>query len=254
MTAFRENIEVVIPALKRYARALTWDADRADDLVQETLVRALQSERLLLGGDVRSWLYSILTNLNKNRRRSLARRPQVAPLLDDNPDASGTEAEGRDIARALSTLAEEQRSVLLLVMLEGLSYREVADIQSVPIGTVMSRLARARAHVKASLEDRMALTQESIASAIGISVDARRGSEENRTELPSQDQARWIRKFDDVLARAEAVFGSRTAAEQWLAQPATGLDQRRPLDLLTTPAGMELVEDLLGRIEHGVYT
>ena len=58
----------------------------------------------------------------------------------------------RDIARALATLVEEQCAVLLLVMLEGLSYREVADIQGVPIGTVMSRLARARAHVKASLE------------------------------------------------------------------------------------------------------
>ena len=74
------------------------------------------------------------------------------PLLDNDPDASGTEAEGRDIARALATLVEEQRAVLLLVMLEGLSYREVADIQGVPIGTVMSRLARARAHVKACLE------------------------------------------------------------------------------------------------------
>ena len=152
MTAFRQSVEAMIPALRRYARALARDADIADDLVQDTLVRALRSERLFLGGDVRSWLYTILTNLNKNRRRSLARRPQFMPLLDNNPDASGTEAEGRDIARALSTLVEEQRSVLLLVMLEGLSYREVADIQGVPIGTVMSRLARARAHVKASLE------------------------------------------------------------------------------------------------------
>jgi RNA polymerase sigma factor (sigma-70 family) len=152
MTAFRQSVEAMIPALRRYARALARDADIADDLVQDTLVRALRSERLFLGGDVRSWLYTILTNLNKNRRRSLARRPQFIPLLDNNPDASGTEAEGRDIARALSTLVEEQRSVLLLVMLEGLSYREVADIQGVPIGTVMSRLARARAHVKASLE------------------------------------------------------------------------------------------------------
>jgi RNA polymerase sigma-70 factor (ECF subfamily) len=152
MTAFRQSVEAMIPALRRYARALARDADIADDLVQDTLVRALRSERLFLGGDVRSWLYTILTNLNKNRRRSLARRPQFMPLLDNNPDASGTEAEGRDIARALATLVEEQRSVLLLVMLEGLSYREVADIQGVPIGTVMSRLARARAHVKASLE------------------------------------------------------------------------------------------------------
>jgi RNA polymerase sigma-70 factor (ECF subfamily) len=122
MTAFRQSVEAMIPALRRYARALTRDADVADDLVQDTLVRALRSERLFLGGDVRSWLYTILTNLNKNRRRALA------------------------------TLVEEQRAVLLLVMLEGLSYREVADIQGVPIGTVMSRLARARAHVKAVLE------------------------------------------------------------------------------------------------------
>jgi RNA polymerase sigma-70 factor, ECF subfamily len=123
MSAFRDSVEAMIPALRRYARALTRDADIADDLVQDTLVRALRSERLFLGGDVRSWLYTILTNLNKNRRRSLARRPQFMPLLDNNPDASGTEAEGRDIARALSTLVEEQRSALLLVTLEGLSYR-----------------------------------------------------------------------------------------------------------------------------------
>ena len=152
MSEFRQQIEATIPALRRYARALTRDAETADDIVQDTLVRALRSEHLFHGGDTRAWLYTILTNLNKNRRRSLARRPQLMPLRDDNPDASGTEAEGRDIARALVTLVEEQRSVLLLVMLEGLSYREVADIQGVPIGTVMSRLARARAHVKAALE------------------------------------------------------------------------------------------------------
>ena len=151
MSAFRQSVEAMIPALRRYARALARDSDAADDLVQDTLVWALRSERLFLGGDIRSWLYTILTNLNKNRRRSLARRPQFMPLAD-NPDASGTEAEGRDIARALATLVEEQRAVLLLVMLEGLSYREVADIQGVPIGTVMSRLARARAHVRACLE------------------------------------------------------------------------------------------------------
>src|SRR5947199_4275064 len=76
MTAFRQGVEAMIPALRRYARALARDADIADDLVQDTLVRALRSEKLFLGGDVRSWLYTILTNLNKNRRRSLARRPR----------------------------------------------------------------------------------------------------------------------------------------------------------------------------------
>jgi RNA polymerase sigma factor (sigma-70 family) len=152
MSAFRQSVEAMIPALRRYARALARDADAADDLVQDTLVRALRSERLFLGGDIRSWLYTILTNLNKNRRRSLARRPHFMPLQENAPDASGTEAESRDIERALATLVEEQRAVLLLVMLEGLSYREVADIQGVPIGTVMSRLARARTHVRAVLD------------------------------------------------------------------------------------------------------
>jgi RNA polymerase sigma-70 factor, ECF subfamily len=143
MTAFRQSVEAMIPALRRYARALARDADIADDLVQDTLVRALRSEKLFLGGDVRSWLYTILTNLNKNRRRSLARRPQFMPLLDNNPDASGTEAEGRDIARALSTLVEEQRAVLLLVMLEGLSYREVAACPGTrPCEGVAGRRAR----------------------------------------------------------------------------------------------------------------
>ena len=151
MIAFRSSVEAMIPALRRYARALTRDADIADDLVQDTLVRALRSERLFLGGDIRSWLYTILTNLNRNRRRSLARRPTLSPLGEE-ADANGTEAEGRDIERALAGLVEEQRSALMLVMLEGLSYREVAEIQGVPIGTVMSRLARARAHVRAMLE------------------------------------------------------------------------------------------------------
>ena len=111
MTAFRQSVEAMIPALRRYARALARDADVADDLVQDTLVRALRSERLFLGGDVRSWLYTILTNLNKNRRRSLARRPQFMPLLDNNPDASGTEAEGRDIdiARERACIPPQRR-------------------------------------------------------------------------------------------------------------------------------------------------
>jgi RNA polymerase sigma factor (sigma-70 family) len=152
MSGFRQSIETVIPALRRYARALTRDSDIADDLVQDTLVRALRSERLFVGGDLRSWLYTILTNLNRNRRRSLARKPTITTLIDTAVDASGTEAEGRDIAQALATLVDDQRAVLLLVVLEGLSYREVADIQGVPIGTVMSRLARARAHVKSYLE------------------------------------------------------------------------------------------------------
>ena len=153
MGTFHQDVEAAIPALRRYGRALTRDAETADDLVQDTLVRALRSEHLFHGGDVRSWLYTILTNLNRNRLRSLARRPMLTSIEDnDAPDAAGPEAGGRDIERALALLVDEQRTALLLVVLEGLTYREVAEVQSVPIGTVMSRLARARAQIKTYLD------------------------------------------------------------------------------------------------------
>jgi RNA polymerase sigma-70 factor (ECF subfamily) len=153
LAGFRQSVEATIPALRRYARALTRDSDTADELVQDTLVRALRSEHLFHGGDIRSWLYTILTNLNRNRLRSLARRPLLSPIEDnDAPDMAGPEAGGRDIERALATLVEDQRNALLLVVLEGLSYREVAEVQGVPIGTVMSRLARARVQIKAYLD------------------------------------------------------------------------------------------------------
>jgi RNA polymerase sigma-70 factor (ECF subfamily) len=83
----------------------------------------------------------------------LARRPALQPIEDnDAPEVAGPEAGARDIERALASLVEDQRSVLLLVVLEGLSYREVAEVQGVPIGTVMSRLARARLQIKAYLD------------------------------------------------------------------------------------------------------
>ena len=153
MAGFRQGIQEHVPALRRYARALTRDAELADDLVQDTLVRALRSEHLFHGGELRSWLYTILTNLNRNRLRSLARRPTLLAIDDnDAPDAAGPEAGARDIERALESLVDDQRTALLLVVLEGMSYREVAEVQGVPIGTVMSRLARARAHIKGYLE------------------------------------------------------------------------------------------------------
>jgi RNA polymerase sigma-70 factor (ECF subfamily) len=153
VNSFQQSVEAAIPALRRYARALTRDAETADDLVQDTLVRALRSEHLFHGGAVRSWLYTILTNLNRNRLRSLARKPLITQLQDDDAaGAAGPEAGGRDIERALAMLVEEQRTALLLVVLEGLTYREVAEVQGVPIGTVMSLLARARMQIKAYLD------------------------------------------------------------------------------------------------------
>ncbi len=152
MGEFQERIQ----ACHSGAAALCAGADprreTADDLVQDTLVRALRSEHLFHGGDTRAWLYTILTNLNRNRLRSLSRRPVLAPIKDSDAVTAGPDSGGRDISRALDDLAEEQRSALLLVVLEGLTYREVAEVQGVPIGTVMSRLARARTQIKAYLD------------------------------------------------------------------------------------------------------
>lgn len=108
--------------------------------------------------------------------------------------------------------------------------------------------------IKHLLDGMTTLAQKSIESAIGMSVRTRQRREKHPAELLSQDQAGRTWKFAEVLTRATSIFGSQTAAEQWLAQPATGLDRRRPIDLLTTPAGVELVEGFLGRIEYGVYT
>jgi len=107
--------------------------------------------------------------------------------------------------------------------------------------------------IKHLLDSMTTLAQESIEGAIGMSVRTRQRREKHPTELLSQDQTARTWKLAEILTRATSVFGSRTAAEQWLSQPATGLDQRRPIDLLTTPAGVELLEDFLGRIEYGVY-
>ncbi len=153
MSAVRRGLESLIPALRRFARALARDAETADDLVQDTLVRALRGEHLFHGGDLRTWTFTILLNLDRNRRRGLARRPILAVIEDVDPAGPpGTDGTGSDIERGLVLLPQEQREVLLLVALEGLSYREAAEVQGVPIGTVMSRLSRARTALRTHLE------------------------------------------------------------------------------------------------------
>lgn len=152
-----DHIEAQIPALRRYAFALTRDRTAADDLVQDCLERALSSWRLRRdGGDVRAWLFTILRNgfLNDIRTR---RRHGEAVALDAVPEpmaAPGQEdglAVG-DVLAALDQLPEEQKSLLLLVGVEDLSYAEAAAVLAIPTGTVMSRLSRARLRLRAMLE------------------------------------------------------------------------------------------------------
>ncbi len=150
MSDFTRRLEGEIPRLRRYARALTRDASRADDLVQSCLVRALAKEHLWqVGTDLRAWLFTILHNQHVNDvRRAVREGPAVAvedaaPVLTVAANA-GAVLELRDLDRAIAGLAEEQRQVILLVGLEGMRYDEVAAILGIPIGTVRSRLSRGR--------------------------------------------------------------------------------------------------------------
>jgi RNA polymerase sigma-70 factor (ECF subfamily) len=148
-----------IPALRRYARALTGDAWMADDLVQDTLERACAKWRLwLAGSDLRAWLFSIMHNLHVDQIRRRVRQGGLSEAmdwseLDPEPVAPEASIDGAlDLQRCLLRLPPEQREVLLLVTLEDLSYAEVARITRVPVGTVMSRLSRARHRLQALLE------------------------------------------------------------------------------------------------------
>jgi RNA polymerase sigma-70 factor, ECF subfamily len=150
MSDFARLLQSEIPRLRRYARALTRDAARADDLVQSCLVRAIAKEHLWQQGtDLRAWLFTILHNQNVNEVRRAAREgiavavEDVAPVLTLAPNA-GPALQLRDLERAMGMLPEEQRQVILLVGLEGLRYEEVAAVLGIPIGTVRSRLSRGR--------------------------------------------------------------------------------------------------------------
>ena len=150
--AERHAIVELIPRLRRYARALVGDRATADDLVQDTLERALIKFHLYREGtDLRAWLFTVMHNVHVNRVRA-ARATE--PLDEELPEMAqrGTQGDAlvlRDLDRAIVRLPDEQREVLLLVTLEDMSYDDVARTLGIPIGTVMSRLSRAREKMRA---------------------------------------------------------------------------------------------------------
>jgi RNA polymerase sigma-70 factor (ECF subfamily) len=150
MSSFHNLIEREIPRLRRYARALTRNADRADDLVQETLLRAIRKPHLWQAGtDIRAWLFTIMHNQHVNMVRSAMRVDAMVDIEEmssslvatSDPTAS---RQLRELERALACLPDEQREVILLVGLEEMSYQEAAQVLGVPVGTVRSRLSRGR--------------------------------------------------------------------------------------------------------------
>ena len=151
---FQQQIAEEAPALRRYARSLTRDDSAADDLVQDTLMLALQGQSTFReGSGLRRWLLSILHNrFISNRRRDRARQLRHERAT---PDTGGryepTQEDAVRLAgleRAFGELPSDQRSTLHLVAIEGYSYADAAELLGVPIGTVMSRLSRARAALR----------------------------------------------------------------------------------------------------------
>jgi len=140
-----------VPALRRYARVLTGDAWAADDLVQDTLERACRKWLLWrTGSNLRAWLFTLMHHLYLNQRR--AAPPLHAVDIDtlheglQAPPASRDNA--LDLERCLQRLPAEQRAVLLLVALEDMPYADAARVLQIPVGTVMSRLSRARTRLR----------------------------------------------------------------------------------------------------------
>lgn len=155
----QDEAEIVacIPSLRRYARGLVSDRERADDLVQDTLERAwARFSMWQRRGEIRAWMFGIMHNHFIDRLRAQRRRPEDS-AGDDVPELAQrpTQADAlevRDLDRLLQRLPPEQREVLLLVGVEELSYQDVAVAVGVPVGTVMSRLSRARARLRAELQ------------------------------------------------------------------------------------------------------
>lgn len=151
------RLEAQIPHLRRYAHALLRDRDAADDLVQDCLEHALSRwYQRRSDADLRAWLFAILRNLYISAHRTRARRGTPVELdAVADPGLPADQERGlvaRDALGALDLLPEEQKSLLLLVGVEELSYAEVARVLDIPLGTVMSRLSRARQRLRALVD------------------------------------------------------------------------------------------------------
>ncbi|CDZ33437.1 RNA polymerase sigma factor [Neorhizobium galegae] len=154
--SFEAQILALLPSLRRYSRSLTRSDTESEDLLQDCVEKALVSRGQWRGANFKSWTYRIMTNLHLNARRSVARRPSVG-MEEAESLAAGTGAddplEKNRLVEALETLPKEARAVLMLVVIEGYAYQEVADMLDIPVGTVMSRLSRARQALREKMRE-----------------------------------------------------------------------------------------------------
>jgi RNA polymerase sigma-70 factor, ECF subfamily len=160
--SFRAELLELVPYLRAFARSLSGRHEGADDLAQEALVKAWQSrDSFVPGTNLKAWLFTILRNqFYSERRRAWRQVPwdaENADAIPGNSDDQGWAAELSDIARALQALPAEQREALILVGAGGFAYEEAAQISNCAVGTVKSRVARARRALIAILDGNQAL-------------------------------------------------------------------------------------------------
>lgn len=159
-TALRRNIVELIPRLRRFALGLTGNQADADDIVQTALEKALvRLDQFKPGTRLDSWLFRIVqTSWIDNRRKAVRREDTMdAEMMERLPGQTtqgheNAHAARQDVTRALDALPDEQRFLAVLVLIEGYSYQEAADAADIPVGTVMSRLSRARKSMAAFLK------------------------------------------------------------------------------------------------------
>lgn len=214
-----KQIEVLIPRLTRYARVLTRDIAAADDLVQDCLARALGKMHLWKEGtDLRAWLFTILHHQYISLTRRNARQRAGAELQKSHrtPALSPNQTvrlELRDLERALAKLPEEQRSVILLVGVEGMRYDEAASLVNLPVGTVRSRVSRGRETLRTMTG--LVPGRHSRCPGVSASVDS------PRSPAPDQDHFQPILRSarlrdhphrDAISPSRSRHFGSRTRA------------------------------------------
>lgn len=151
MNPFETGVLALLPRLRRYARSLSRDPSEADDLLQQSLENAISRQQSWRGDNLAGWLMAIMTNLDRNRHRRQRRSSHIV-ALDDGPELAAAPdhadpIELQHLRTAIDGLDPDRRAVLMLVVVEGYSYAEVAAMLDIPLGTVMSRLSRARREV-----------------------------------------------------------------------------------------------------------
>lgn len=169
MPSFEATMIECLPHLRAYGRSLTKDADGADDLVQDTIVRAIGAQGSFQPGtNIKAWLFTILRNkFLDDRRRKRGYFEQIETAVHErlvSPPSQDASVEFAEVAEAFWSLSSQHREILMLIGVNGLNYEAAAVILGCPVGTVRSRLSRARAELQKRLKgDRSALTSRPLA-------------------------------------------------------------------------------------------